>query len=80
MTQQFLGRTISFLGYIPRDPHVSQAVMQTYPFSLRYPTAPATKQIGELADRLIQQRAAARSAGPGFFRRFAETLGLASSA
>ncbi len=80
VTQQFLGRTISSLGYIPRDPHVSQGVMQTYPFSLRYPSAPATRQIDELADRLIQQRAAARSSGPGFFRRFAESLGLASSA
>lgn len=80
VTQQFLSRTVSYLGYVPRDPHVSRGVMQTFPFSLRYPNAPATKCIEQLAARLIEQQPAAGSGHAGFFRRVAETFGLASSA
>lgn len=80
VTQQYLGRRITYLGFIPRDPHVSQAVMQSHPFSMRYPNAPATKCIEEIAQRVITQRPAAKTTVNGFFKRFAQTLGLASSA
>ena len=80
VTQQYLGRKVSYLGYVARDLHVSQAVMQSHPYSLRYPNAPATKCIQEIATRLIQQRSAPVPAGEGFFKRFAQTLGLASNA
>lgn len=78
VTQQFLSRNLSVLGYIPRDPHVSQGVMQTYPFSLRYPNAPATKCIEEIATRIENQRLAP-SEKQGFFKRFAATFGLVSN-
>ena len=78
--QQYLGRNLSYLGHIPRDPHVSRGVMQTHPFVLRYPGAPATKSIESLANRIIQQRREIDTNRPSFFRRFAQTLGLASSA
>jgi flagellar biosynthesis protein FlhG len=77
--QQYLGRTLSYLGHVPRDPHVSQAVMQTQPFSLLYPNAPATKGVENLAKRLVSQKAASDSPTAGFFRRFAKNLGLASN-
>ncbi|MBI4556094.1 MAG: MinD/ParA family protein [Candidatus Hydrogenedentes bacterium] len=80
VAQQYLGRSLSYLGYIPRDPHVSQAIMQTQPFILRFPGAAASKCMHQLALRILQQRAEADQRRPGFFRRFAETLGLASSA
>jgi flagellar biosynthesis protein FlhG len=80
VTQQYLAMRLSFLGYIVRDPHVSQAVMQTYPFTLRFPNAPATKCIQDLATKLIEDRPATQRARAGFFRRFAESLGIASSA
>lgn len=80
VTQQYLGRKISYLGFILRDPHVGQAVMQSRPFSLRYPHAPATKCLEDITGRLISQTAAARrSEGQGFLKRFAQTLGLASN-
>ncbi len=79
VTQQYLDRNLSFLGYIPRDNHVSQAVMQTNPFLLRYPTCPASKCIQELASRLIHQRVQNKKTNAGFFRKFAQTLGLASN-
>ena len=80
VTQKYLGRNLSYHGYVPRDPHVMQAVMQTYPFVLRYPSAAASKSIQELATRLVQQEAPLQDERVSFFRRFAQTLGLASSA
>ena len=80
VAQQFLGRKISYLGYIPRDPHVAQAVMQSVPFSLRYPSCSATKSIQTLATRIEQQRLdQPGTSRAGFFRRIAENLGLASN-
>lgn len=79
VSQQYLGRNLSFLGCVPRDPHVSQAVMQTQPFALRYPTAMATKSIEAIARRLVSQKAASDTSAAGFFRRFARNLGLVSN-
>ncbi|MBI5093693.1 MAG: MinD/ParA family protein [Candidatus Hydrogenedentes bacterium] len=79
VAQQYLGRSLSYLGYIPRDPHVAQGVMQTYPFSLKFPNAPATKCVEELARRIIHQRAEVDRGRPGFFKRFAQSLGLVSN-
>lgn len=80
VAQQFLGRKISYFGFIPRDPHVQQSVMQSNPFMLRFPQCAAASSVQALATRLMQQRmdqtAPARS---GFFRRIAENLGLASN-
>ena len=77
--QQYLGRKLSYLGMIPRDPHVSQAVMQSHPYSLRYPTCAATRSVQDIADRLISQRAASGPGTDGFLRRFAQTIGIASN-
>ena len=79
VTQQYLGRRITYLGFIPRDPHVSQAVMQSHPFSIRYPNAPATKCVQEIAQRIITQRPVQKPNATSFFRRFAQTLGIASN-
>ena len=79
VAQQYLGISLSYLGYILRDPHVSQGVMQTHPFVLRFPNAPAAKCIHELAEKIIRQRVEAERTKAGFFRRFAQSLGLASN-
>jgi flagellar biosynthesis protein FlhG len=80
VAQQYLGRKVSYLGHVPRDPHVAQAVMQSFPLALRFPTAPATKSIEDLADRIARQTLADRAGRPSFFRRLGQTLGLASNA
>lgn len=80
VAQQFLGRSLAYAGHVPRDPHVQQAVMQSQPFILRFPGAPATKCVQEIAARLLQQRPQTDVTRPGFFRRIAENLGLASNA
>lgn len=77
-SQQYLGRKLSYLGMVTRDPHVSQAVMQSHPFVLRYPNSPAAKNVMDIADRLISQRAVT----PGtdsFLKRFAQTIGLSGA-
>ena len=80
VTHQYLGRRVSYLGFVPRDPHVSQAVMQGTPFVIRYPQVPASKSIEDIAERLINQKPTGETGDMGFFRRFAQTLGLASNA
>lgn len=80
VSQQYLGRKLSYLGMIARDPHVNQAVMQSFPYSLRFPNAPASKSIADIADRLISQKNASKGGSKGFLKRFAETLGLERTA
>ncbi|HRK34054.1 MAG TPA: MinD/ParA family protein, partial [Candidatus Hydrogenedentes bacterium] len=77
VAQQFLGHSLSYLGYVPRDPHVQQAVMQSHPFVMRFTSAPATKCIHDIAARLHAQQVDTGGNRPGFFRRIAENLGLA---
>lgn len=81
VAQQYLNRRLSYLGWIPRDPHVSQAVMQTRPFLLQYPLAPASRCVVELAGQIMCQRAQGAQARPsGFLKRFAQAFGLAGNA
>ena len=80
VARQYLHRTVTFLGFLPRDPHVAQAVMQSQPFSLKYPAAPATRCMELLASRLVHQQAEpGEPKKEGFLRRFANTLGIASN-
>lgn len=79
VAQQYLNRQIPCLGYIFRDIQVSQAVMQSHPFILRFPAAPASKCVHALANRVATQAEADASANrPSFLRRFAQAVGLAS--
>ncbi len=80
VSQQYLGRNLSYLGCLPRDPHVSQAVMQSQPFTLIYPNSPAAKYMQVLASRLVHQPINAEPARESFLKRFAQTLGIASNA
>ncbi len=79
VSQQYLDRNLSVLGYLPRDIHVSQAVMQSSPFTLKYPNAPATQGVHRLAARLLSQQVNSTSQRQGFIKRFAKTLGIASN-
>jgi flagellar biosynthesis protein FlhG len=79
VAQQYLGRNLSMLGFLPRDPHVSQAVMQSRPFTLLYPNAPVTKYMQVLASRVADRQTAPEPQRDGFLRRFANSLGIASN-
>lgn len=77
VTNRFLERNLHFAGFIPRDPRVMQAVMQTAPYILRYPTAPASRAVETIAQRL---RKPAQRPGSSFLKRVAETFRIAKPA
>lgn len=79
VAQQYLGCNLVPLGYILRDPHVAQAVMQTRPLLLQFPAAPACRCIQELASRVIHQQIEVQRSRAGFLRRFAQSFGLANT-
>ena len=79
VSQRYLGKNISFLGYLARDHHVSQAVMQSKPFMIAYPHAPVSQCMNQIASRLLQQQVPREAQKEGFFRRFAQTFGLAGN-
>jgi flagellar biosynthesis protein FlhG len=78
VAKQYLGRNLNFVGFVPRDPHVSQAVMQSTPFTLAYPAAPASRAMQQLAARMVHQQAEFEPKKDGFLKRFAQSLGIAS--
>ncbi len=80
VSQRYLGRNLSCLGYLARDTHVSQAVMQSKPFMLAYPHAPVSKCMHEIASRILQQQPATAANKEGFFRRVAQSFGLKGGA
>lgn len=80
VAQQYLGRRLEYLGFLPRDPHVSQAVMQSVPFTVRYPAAQASRGVEALASRLLNQHDAQRGRVSEFFNRFARNMGLTGTA
>jgi len=79
VAKQYLGRNLSFLGYLPRDVHVQHAVMQSAPFILRYPDAPVSQAMAQLAKRLHTQQPAPAQQPQSFLKRFAQSFGLASN-
>ncbi len=76
VSKQFLNCTITPLGVIPRDDHVSHAVMRTQPFYSLYPASPASRAIHEIAQRLERNGDAPvpEEARPGFLTRLAAAL------
>ncbi len=79
VTFHYLERNLSLLGAVPRDVHVGQAVMRSEPFVLRFPQAPASRALAQLAERLDQAPNTERHPPrEGFLRRFAQSFGLAS--
>lgn len=79
VSQQYLGRQLGYLGCVPRDAQVSQAVMRSQPFTLAYPQAPASRAVHGLAGRLMIQQSIPEPQREGFLRRMAASFGLASN-
>lgn len=76
----YLGRPLPCAGWIPRDPHVGQAVMQSRPLISVYPDAPASRNIRDLAAALTsRERDGSPAQAGGFFRRIAQSFGLAGN-
>jgi len=79
VSQQYLGKNLSFAGYLPRDNCVHQAVMQSQPFVLTFPDAPVSRHVNLIARRLLHHSVETEPARGSFLKRFAQSVGLASN-
>ncbi len=79
VSRNYLKRNFPYLGYLPRDPAVSQSVMQSQPFILKYPGAPVSKCMHALAARLLHHQTEFEPLKESFFKRFVQSLGLATN-
>lgn len=68
VTRQFLNVSLDFLGFIPYDPHVKEAVQHWQPFTLRSPHCAASRQVEAIARKLLHPEDMP-SPSRGFFRR-----------
>ena len=53
VSSKFLNTKLEYLGSIPQDKNASMAIIEQKPVVTAYPNTPASKAIGELADKLI---------------------------
>lgn len=70
--RDFLSIKVDHVGTIPRDPYVWQAVRHKVPFILGHPTAPASRAVTEIAERLMNGAAVecqTKSTATSFFDR-----------
>jgi len=72
VAKKFLQVKLSFLGYISNDPFVSKAVKQQKPFVLLYPECTASKNLTEIAKKIMQEpTGSGKNSGiKGFFSKF----------
>lgn len=82
ISQQFLGRDMNWLGYLPHDMTVARAVRAQQPFITLQPNAPASRAILQIADQLGFDKAppASQNAGvSGLLNQMQRFFGLRSS-
>lgn len=73
--RQFLGAVVTPLGHVRYDSHVPVAVRAGTPFTIEYPSCPASADVRRLARRLVDGPAS-RATRPGFFARLAARWAL----
>lgn len=61
MTEQFLNRSVGYLGFLPQDPSVPESVRQQVPFVLSHPNSQATRQLLSIVQNLGANPARERS-------------------
>ncbi|MEF3304834.1 MinD/ParA family protein [Paenibacillus sp. GYB003] len=65
VAKQFLNLDIEALGFVEDDVSVSKAVKKQVPFTVAYPTCPASRSIERLADRFVTGEAAPEAPSGG---------------
>ncbi|HYF76259.1 MAG TPA: MinD/ParA family protein [Symbiobacteriaceae bacterium] len=75
--RNFLGLTVEHLGTVPRDPAVWQAVRRQTPFLLGYPSAPASRAVTAMVQKLLygKEERPTTQKPAGFFDRLAGFFG-----
>lgn len=72
VSKKFLDVKLQFLGYVTNDTFVSKAVKQQKPFIMLYPECIASKNLSEIAKKIMKNPAnVSKDSGiKGFFNRF----------
>jgi len=63
VSEQFLDQQLDYLGYLPRDPLVAEAVRRQQPVALAYPDAPLVSALRTIARTWINEQAPPASGG-----------------
>ena len=74
VTEQFLNLQIEFLGHVPRDPLVAEAVRRQQPIALAYPDSPLVSALRAMALKWINDQAPPGSGGIEAFARDAMAI------
>jgi len=74
VTEQFLGQELEFLGHVPRDPLVGEAVRRQRPIALAYPDSPFVCALRATTFRWLNNQAPPSSGGMETFAREAAAL------
>lgn len=72
VAKRFLTIELNYLGYIANDQLVCRAIKNLTPSILAYPNAPSSRCFHQLADRLLDKKAAPPAASKSFFERMRE--------
>jgi len=67
LAQKALGQSVEFLGQVADDPVVARSVVRQVPFYLAAPNSEAARDVGDLADRLLNRVPPPRRGGWGAF-------------
>jgi flagellar biosynthesis protein FlhG len=69
VTEQFLDMSLEFLGHVPHDPQVGEAVRRQRPVALAYPDSPLVTALRAIALQWVNNEARAASGGIEAFAR-----------
>ena len=61
ITEQFLGKSLEFAGYVRFDPKAVEFIRKRRPFSLNAPGIPASQDISVIASRLLGESTGRKS-------------------
>jgi flagellar biosynthesis protein FlhG len=69
VTEQFLDTSLEFLGHVPHDPHVGEAVRRQQPIALAYPDSPLVAALRPIALQWVNNETRTVSGGIEAFAR-----------
>lgn len=74
VAREFLGLEIHYLGCLPYDRRVSQSVKDRNPYVVRYPSSQLSRQLEQMAARLVRREGETGGRDEGFMKRFLSSL------
>ncbi len=74
VVDKFLNIPLQYMGGIMQDNNVSKAIMKQKPFTLLYPTSPASKAIYTMADKLMGDSAETKLEKKGIAQLFSNLI------